>query len=205
VRATPFILALAAAVVTAGGCAWSDQRIQLRPTIPFARSDLAHGRVVALRVADERSRTEIGRRIAPGVGGSIGTDPDLSPLVRDSAADALHRYGFTLAESGARDAAILDLELRNLDYEVAREMFSISVHAWAALEASCRAGDRAYEKFYRDHVVVDRKAFRLRPEANDALLNDVLSGVLRKVFADRELLDCLAGPERVADPSGHTP
>jgi uncharacterized lipoprotein YajG len=205
VRATLVILALASAVAAAGGCAWSDQRIQLRRTVPPPRSDVAHRGAVELRVADERPRTEIGRRIAPGVGGSITTDPDLSPLVRDSVADALHRYGFTLAQTGARDAAILDVELRNLEYEVAREPFSISMHAWAAVEASCRVGDRAYEKFYRNHVVVGRRAFRLTPEANDALLNDAFSGVLRKPFADRDLLACLEGSDRPVDPSGHTP
>ena len=146
-----------------------------------------------LRVADERPRAVIGHRIGPGVGGSITTDQDLSILVHDALADALRRYGFSVAEPGASGAAILDVELRHFEYGVERDGLSISTHTWAALEASCHGAGRAYERFYREHGVRDQRSFRLTPERNEVLLNETFSGLLRRPLADRDLLDCLVG------------
>jgi hypothetical protein len=192
----PKLVALAILAVgagAAGACAWSSQRVHLRPTIPFARSDVAGGRAVELHVVDERPRTVIGHRIGPGVGGSITSDRDLSIPVRDAVADALRRHGFTVAEPDSADAAFLSIALRSYEYEVARGAASLGVHAWAGLHARCRSGARGYENFYREHRVRDRLSFPLSTERNDVLLNETLSGVLRKPLADRKLLDCLAG------------
>ncbi|HKA15448.1 MAG TPA: YajG family lipoprotein [Myxococcota bacterium] len=186
-------LALALAIDASGGCAWSHQRVHLRPTIPFARSDIAGGRSVVLRVEDERQRTEIGRRIGPGEGGAITSDQDLASLVRGAFADALERYGFRVASSGGTGEAALNIALRSLEYEAAREGISRSVHARAAVEARCRSGARGYENFYREHHTRPRRSFPLAPEANEALPNEMFSGVLRQPLADRAPLDCLAG------------
>ncbi|TMA33420.1 MAG: hypothetical protein E6J87_10160 [Deltaproteobacteria bacterium] len=131
-RAKLVTLALALAIGASSGCAWPDQRVRLQPTIPFARSELGGRRAMELRVTDQRPRGEIGRRIGPGVGGAITTDQDLELLVRNSFADALERNGFTVASSGTGEA-VLDVALRNFEYEVARQGWSLSIRAWAAL------------------------------------------------------------------------
>ena len=195
------VIATGFAASAAGGCAFSNQQIQLKATIQNPVSETAAGRAVHVRVADERLRTIIGRRRAGGNGGSITTQQDLSTLVRDGLQKGLRRYGFTIAAVGAADVPVLAVELRALDYEAVAGWLSLDIIAWGALEATCKSGARRYQTFYR----VDRSrgpvSFPPPVAKNTALVNRTLSDLLMKPLTDRNMLECLAPPAAPPTPS----
>jgi uncharacterized lipoprotein YajG len=189
-------------LVLGGGCAWTDQKVVLSPAVSGGLQGLGGSRPVALKVADERPRSPIGRRGAGGgIGGSITTDQDLAEVLRTQIADGLQRAGFMVVNGATtQDTPTMSVKVRALEYELATGSWSGSINTIAALKASCRNGTLTYEKLYRAE---QKKTALVVPSAstNQRLLNDTLSEALRKVLDDRELLGTLAH----ADAGGATP
>ena len=184
-RRIPLVPALA----LVAGCAWTSQRVNLRPTVDVTPVDFGRGQAVSVRVTDERSRVALGNKIPTG-GGELSPAEDPAEVVRAAIVLGLTRLGFTA--SGGQGANELDVELRAIDYKVTQGFWAGALNVDVAMKAVCSVdGRRVYEKLHRGH---SDESIQLAQtgSANERYINSALSQAINNVLSDGELLRCLA-------------
>lgn len=175
-----------------GACAFNPQKVNLQPVLTASGSDVGKGRLISLKVVDERPKYVLGHRGgAYGAAAEITTDQDVSEIIRSKVSEGLRAHGFEVAAAGANAPLSMKVEIRLIEYSTSTGMWTGGVHTKAALKVVCKNASRDYENLYRqeneDRIMVVPTA-----EKNEESINKVISETLDKNFQDQELMKFLA-------------
>lgn len=182
------------AVALLHGCglrAMDAQQVLLEPVLTVAPSDLGKGTLVVLSVMDERDTKTIGYRgWAFGDAAEITTLQDVTRVVDDQVRQGLARQGFELVDGGLADPAVLEVEIRLIEYNVSQG-WNFILHTRATLKAVAGKGGQVFERLYR---IENEKEVMIVPpdETNEEIINGTLSDAINALVNDRELLLFLA-------------
>ncbi len=175
------------------GCAYSKQSVALKPTLqPGEPIVQAANKAVALKVVDERTTADFGRRVGAGaLGELISSQGDVAAVIQEKIADGLKRNGFVVEASNGQAPRSVQVFIRAIEYNSGLGLWSVSTKTAAMFKVVGRNQDATYENLYRAEVE-DRSPTTAFAEDNEVLLNRVVSEVLGKILQDKELLTLLA-------------
>ncbi|MFZ2643827.1 MAG: YajG family lipoprotein [Verrucomicrobiia bacterium] len=175
------------------GCAYSKQSVAIKPTLqPGEPIVQAANKTVALKVVDERTTADFGRRIGAGAMGElISSQGDVAAVIREKIAEGLKRNGFVVEAFNAQAARSMQVTLCAIEYNSGIGIWSFSTKVSAMLKVVGRNQDAACENLYRAEAE-DRSPTTAFAEDNEILVNRVMSEVLGKILQDKELLALLA-------------
>ncbi len=187
------VLSFTCLLLIAPGCAYIDQNLKVAPELSVSKSDLGHGKKIALRVVDEREDQTIGRR-ADGYGiraAKISTDQDIVTILKDQFASGMHDQGFEpVGENDAKES--LRVELRALSYDTAMGLWTGGNIGKSTIKIIANnSSGKTYEKSYRGQKEI-RTVFVGSQETNSKVVNEALSEALNKVFEDKELWEFIS-------------
>ena len=171
------------------GCAFNPQTATLDPDVFVQASEMGKGQTVALRVVDDRTSEEIGRR---GMGmAKISVEQNLSQLIEEELTLGLEKKGFSVVEYDADAPRRLIVELRSIEYETSIGFWTGGVHIKGALKAEAEVGDQEYSEFYR---IENERRVLVNPtaEGNEKMINQGLTDLLNELFEDNDLFKFLA-------------
>jgi uncharacterized lipoprotein len=180
-------LLLLTAALLLGACAFTPQKVTLQPMLSVTGSEIGKGKLISLRVVDERPKQVLGHRgTAYGAAAEITTDQDVSEVVRNKVSEGLRANGFDVV-TGANSLFSMKVEIRLIEYTTSQGMWTGGIHTKAALKVICKNGTREYENIYRqeneERIMVVPTA-----ERNEEFINKVVSQTLDKIFQDAELM-----------------
>lgn len=184
-------LLLAMFAIATSGCAFNAQTVKLDPQVSVAPSNEGAGKIVALRVVDERPNQSLGRRGTAAVarGAEISSDRDVAAVVHEKVAEGLRAKGF---EVGEETDTRLTLELRQLEYSTSTGFWTGGIHVNGAIKAEAQRPGDSFEQMYRTES--ERRAVVV-PTAgkNEDDINLGLADMLRKLLDDVGLIRFLSG------------
>lgn len=174
-------------LLTLGGCAMSPQAIKVNPSVTVAesiRDTLSSS--VSVTVFDERLTPVIGYR-----GGvydtNVITARDNLPLALRSAVErGLREMGASVVASG--NTPQFQVYLDSLDYRVPEGSYVTQVEVKAKIRVSVMHAGKRFEGSYSADVS-ERVPKAPSDKKNEELVNQVLSDVLERLFADQKLQD----------------
>lgn len=190
---TPLLRALSIVLVTglSSACTLSPQKVDIAPTLETPSRALDAGRSVAIEVIDKRADPIIGTRGGVYADTStISSRGDPTAGIREALRIALRGYGIASVEDARDGAARVTVALEQLEYVATGKAFVSAVAVSATVSVVCRRDTRTYEARYRAKNS-KRVAMAPNEEANEQLINAVLSEVLGRLVTDQKLLDLL--------------
>ena len=187
-----FIVTAVFALVFINGCAFTDQKAVLNPTLEFSSQNFGNGQQVGIKVLDERPDKTLGYRGAQGgnIGGKITTDQDVAKVLEDKIKEGLKMQGFEPTSYSDGVSRTMKVELRSLKYFISTGFWSGGAHTKSALKVIARNSGKEFEEFYRvekEETII----FIPGAEGNEQLINSALSEILQKLFTDQKLFEFL--------------
>ena len=172
-------------LLTLGGCAMSPQAVKVNPSVTVAESvrDTLSSRV-SVTVFDERLTPVIGHR-----GGvydtNVITARDNLPLALRSAVErGLREMGASVVTSVK--APQFQVYLDSLEYTVPEGSYVTQVQVNARIRVAVMHAGKRFEGSYSADIS-ERVPKAPSDKKNEELLNQVLSDVLERLFADQKL------------------
>ena len=172
-------------LLTLGGCAMSPQTVKVNPSVTVAESarETLSSRV-SVTVFDERLTPVIGHR-----GGvydtNVITARDNLPLALRSAVErGLREMGASVVTSVK--APQLQVYLDSLEYTVPEGSYVTQVQVKAKIRVAVMHAGKRFEGSYSADIS-ERVPKAPSDKKNEELLNQVLSDVLERLFADQKL------------------
>ena len=185
-------LVLIALVIATTGCAFTSHNANVTIKQPKAvATKAATGKVLRLRVVDERDEPDLGRRGA-GIAVAKVKAEGLMPKFTRAVEDGFRAKGFELTDDPTSADAELLVALRTLKFEESAGFFTVGAEADATILAEARRGDRDYRNQYRSSDE-DRQLAISFGEGIDEQLTLVLNEVLAQLFSDSRLDEFLTG------------
>ncbi len=173
------------------GCS-QQHFVNIDPALPVNRSDLGHNSTVGLKVTDSRSSNLISKwkgkynfrrfRISP--------EQDIATVLHAKIATGLQKTGFITKRFSSHNSQALKVEILQLQSAYDASDPNRGVKVGAVLRAQCINKDQTYRGEYRERLTRNPIAPTSFP--NQTLVNASLSGALKKMFSDEQLLNCLA-------------
>src|SRR5437870_12792502 len=108
------VAAISAAILA--GCAWVPQKVEIKPEVRVASSDLGRGSTVVVKVQDTRRTQRIGYRGLDSNLAQIRADQDLGPIFQQKIIEGLTRQGFNALPFSEQPARVLKVEIRAIQY-----------------------------------------------------------------------------------------
>ncbi len=193
IRQFLLFLTLGSLLTYGTGCAYSPQKVNLRPVALIAPSDRGAEVVIAVKVVDERPSQSIGNRSdAYGMGAEIRSEDDVTIIVTEEIRRGLLAKGYRLADADTPAEAKLNVEVRLLEYSTSTGFFTGGIHLRSALKAEATRGSGTYEKLYRTDRE-ERVAVVPTAATNAEWINRSLAEAIQMLFSDDALLDFLSG------------
>ncbi len=173
------------------GCS-QQHFVKVDPALPVSRSDLGQNTSLGLTVIDSRPSNLISKwkgkfnfrrfRITP--------EQDLADVLHAKIATGLQKKGFTPKRFPSQNIKVLKVEILQLKSIYDENGPNLGVKVGAVLRAHCNNKDQTYRREYRERLTRNPIAPTSFP--NETLVNASLSGALKKMFSDDQLLKCLA-------------
>jgi uncharacterized lipoprotein len=188
-------IGVTAIVVALGGCAFTPQApIVIKPAIEANHSNVGAGQSLQVVVIDERTSKTLGTRGVRGVGSELTVAGDLAQTIDTSIAEGLKNQGFVPTEHTIKDGRVLNVEIRDLEYNMIMGFWAGTMRTQCSLKAVCVVGNvRPFEKMYHgeheESVQVVQSA-----DANTGYVNDAVSKAVNQLLDDPDLAHCLASP-----------
>jgi uncharacterized lipoprotein YajG len=186
----PLVLVLAIASLL-NGCAWVSQSATLTLAPRVAESGIGNGVIVPVRVLDRRPNPVIGYRGLDSKNASITTGQDLAALFQQKILDGLQRKGFRALPYSGQTAAVLTIEIRQLDYTTDMEYWKGIVQTSCTLRAVISKGgavfDRTYLGAHKESAVEAPRA-----KTNERLISAAMTAAVQRFFEDDHLAAFLA-------------
>jgi uncharacterized lipoprotein len=184
-----------AIVVALGGCAFTPQApIVINPAIEAKHTNVGAGQPLQVVVIDERTSKTLGTRGVRGVGSELTVAGDLAQTIDTSIAEGLKNQGFVPTDHTIKDGRVLNVEIRDLEYNMIMGFWAGTMRTQCSLKAVCVVGNvRPFEKMYHgeheESVQVVQSA-----DANTGYVNDAVSKAVNQLLDDPDLAHCLASP-----------
>ena len=184
-------LVLMSLILSVSGCAYMSQDVAIKPLLMEESSNVGAGKVIGLKISDEREDKDIGRRTnVYNMGAMITNNQDLEEVFKEQMTTGLQNKGFEITPASNPEKA-LKIEIRSIKYTTSMGIIRGGFLANASLKAIATNGTETYEKMYR--ASVDKKKFLIPfADANEAQINAAISEAMKKLFSDKELFEFLA-------------
>jgi uncharacterized lipoprotein YajG len=184
-----FFLSLGVAIQ---GCIVKPETVHFAPQLQARQADIGQGKVLGLEVADVRPDKKAGIVGDPKMKFITVTAEDDSPsTIYKEAADALTKLGFKVEPASDATERTLRLEIRELQYESIKQLFTFDSKAMVLVGAIARDGTDRYERTYQTEQTSTTGAPPGQKEIGKTV-NSLLSTALDDVLADKQLLAILA-------------
>lgn len=155
------------------GCL-SPKQVILNPQIDIPQSNPGSQETVYLKVLDERPEKNFGRYIY-AVSGQVKNDQDVAEILRGTISEGLIKKGFRVEATTNQSPNKLRVEIRNIEFT--------PENARSGLKVTCKNPLLNYKNFYR--ATSDRRGNW------EQTINTTISEVLKKMFDDKTLFNCL--------------
>ena len=181
-------------VLLLSACAYSPQQVTISPKIDSPNEPYGNGRVLRVVVEDQRTRKELGYRGGVYKETSVITVAnDLTESILGAATKKLVAEGFSI-DPLLMEAPELKIIIDDIRYTIPEESLTKKAILDAKLRAVASYMGKSYTGNYktqseRPTVVVPTM------KKNEAMINDLLSDTLIRLFADKKLRAFLGGVE----------
>ncbi|MFQ5450547.1 MAG: YajG family lipoprotein [Nitrospinaceae bacterium] len=177
------------------GCS-QRHTVTIDPALPVSRSDLGRSRTIGLEVADARPSNLIAkwkgtfnfRRF------TINPDPNLVETIYQKISKGLRIVDYNPKRLTMNMNRTLKVEIQQIKsiYHKRGPQMGVKVHV--QFRATCENKNSTPPSVYKKSFSGNRNRDPIPPTSfpNEKMVNDTISGVLGKLFADRKLLHCLA-------------
>jgi len=172
------------------GCS-QQHFVRIDPALPVSLSNLGQNTVLGLKVIDSRPSNLISKwkgkfnfrrfRISP--------EQDLANVLYAKIEAGLRKTGFTPKQFPSPNMQVLKVEIVKLKSIYDDIDPNRGVKVGAVLRAHCNNKGQAYQREYRERLT--RHPISPTSFPNETLVNASLSGALKKMFSDDQLLKCL--------------
>jgi len=173
------------------GCS-QQHFVTIDPALPVNQSNLGQNKILYLKVIDSRPNNFISKwkgkfnfrrfRVSP--------EQDIADVLYAKIAIGLQKTGFTPKRFPPQKMKVLRVEILQLKSIYDENGPNLGVKVTAVLQAHCNNNGQTYKREYRERLTRHRIAPTSFP--NETLVNASLSGALKKMFSDDQLLKCLA-------------
>ncbi|AMO57793.1 hypothetical protein GZ77_13110 [Endozoicomonas montiporae] len=173
------------AMLALGGCAMSPQSIQVNPSVTVAesvRNSLSSS--VSVTVFDERLTPVIGFRGGVYDSNEITARDNLPLALRSAVERGLREMGVSVVTSG--EAPQFQVYLDSLEYRVPEGSYVTSVEVQTRIRVAVLHKGKRFEGSYSADIS-ERVPKAPSDKKNEQLVNQVLSDVLERLFADQKL------------------
>lgn len=174
-------------------CAFIPQQANIDPVLNISEDGIKGRGSVVVNVLDERPTQSLGRKSTGyGPGAEITAVQDLSEVIKNKLNEGLIKKGFDpFSEKSGAYVAILNAEIRFLQYSTSRGFWSEGRHMQGAIKIKAENNGIRYEKLYR--VNNDKRAyFETSNSKRESLINTALSNLLNQIINDIELINLLS-------------
>lgn len=168
------------------GCAHSPQQLMVKPVIDIADDAYGERRPVTVAVDDARATKILGSRGGAYKDTSVITIGNSLVDVIGRAAEAkLATQGFNINSSDANAAALI-IFVDEISYSVPDQTVGKKVQLKAALRVQVTSAD---EQFTGRYITNSERQQLMSPSmaSNEAMINDLLSATLLRLFSDPKL------------------
>ena len=166
-------------------CAHSPQQLNLQPQIELSGERYGEGKTVTVLAEDRRPSTVIGNLGGAYPESSIVDLVDVETALSRAAEAHLAAQGFNI-NSQQQDVAQCKIILESLSYEIPERVVGKTVKLHAVMKAELSYQGERYSGRYEtetEHLLPVTPS----KEKNEALLNELVSKTLSRLFADKRL------------------
>ncbi|GJL79857.1 MAG: hypothetical protein NPINA01_28460 [Nitrospinaceae bacterium] len=166
--------------------------VTINPALPVSRSDIGRNIVLNVKVIDSRPSNLISNwkgklnfrsfRIAP--------DEDLTAVLQNKIENGLQNLGFVPKRNPVKQTPALTVEILRLKSVYHKKSPNLGLKVESVLRARCQNINQTYKMDYKERLT--RNPIIPTSFPNETLVNASLSGSLKKMFSDKQLLHCLA-------------
>lgn len=180
-----------ALILLSSACS-NRHQITIDPLVPVHPSETGAGKPVTLKVIDARPSNII----AKWRGGlrfrkfTISPDSDIAETLEKKISEGLTTIGFQHKRHAKTVSRLLKVEILQVKSIYIEKIPRLDVKIRTSLRATCSNKNLSYKKIYSDRQ--ERKNLAPGNLTVEKLVNASLSNTLRKLFADSDLIDCLA-------------
>jgi hypothetical protein len=177
--------------LTLAGCS-QQHFVKIDPALPVSQSDRGLNTALGLKVIDSRPSNLISKWKGTFSIRSFRVSPeqDLAEVLYTKIATGLQKTGFIPKRFPSENMQVLQVEILQLKSTYDETLPRRGVKVDATLRAHCDNKGQTYGKVYREQLT--RNPINPASFPNETLVNASLSGTLKKMFLDDQLLKCLA-------------
>ena len=174
------------------GCATTAQNVNLHPRIENMGSLVKGDNEVLVQVTDARANPLLGYRGGSAKTGPLTTKDDMAKVIESVVDDCLKKKGFTISQETSSNVAVLQLELKNLDYTVSPvPPMQDNIRRKATLKATARFPGETYQKIYYQEDSQNWSCL-WHTDSNESFINQILEEVISEMLQDEKLMTFLA-------------
>lgn len=165
--------------------------ITIDPALPVSRSDIGKNKPVGFKIIDSRPSNLISKwkgrfnfrsfRIVP--------DADLAEVLHQKIEQGLQIIGFVPRRYSIQQPRTLTVEILRIKSIYHKKRPQRGVVVDSVLRAQCHNNNQTYKMNYRVRLIRNPIASTSFP--NESLVNNAISGALKKMFTAPQLLKCL--------------
>lgn len=191
---TAFLITL---VMFLWGCLETKQ-VVFDPMLNISSTDLGSGKIISLKVLDERPTTRIAEIFNSRKFELFKFDRDIDEIVYDKLSNGLIKKGFGVEKNNKRNPNKLTVEIRAMKVLTGRK-------GQSAFKARCKTSSTKYNNFYSldthaDDIQSDGDrflkgdgmAYKDNVDAYNNLFKKIMNQGLTKIFNDEKLFSCLS-------------
>jgi uncharacterized lipoprotein YajG len=178
--------------VAVQGCMVKPETVHFAPQLDVHQTDIGQGKVLGLDVADVRADKKAGIVGDPKMKFiTVMAEDDSPSAIYKQAEVALTKLDFKVQPASESTERALRLEVRELQYESIKQLFTFDNKSKVLLGAIARSGGDRYDRTYETEETSTTGAPPGQSEISKTI-NRLLSASLNDVLADRQLMGILA-------------
>jgi uncharacterized lipoprotein len=186
------LLSVSILALMLGACAFVPESVHVNPTLSTKKSNIGHGKKVAVRVVDARSDTTLGGRASGyGPAAKISLANKLGKAVKKTIYRGLRTKGFRPVPYYDGSRRKLVVRITGLQYKTRTGFWVGHVSVTGAIDANANVAGRSFERVYRAKA---NEGIMFTPsERSDVKhINAAISLMINKLINDKQLMHFLA-------------
>jgi uncharacterized lipoprotein YajG len=185
------IMSVGLIAVPFSGCAVKPQNIRLDPPVQVSPANLGQGKVVWLRVSDNRPRKTLGViGDLEGQSAHVSIEDDPSTALYQNIAAGLRDLGFAVQPTPGPDGRALHVEVRDISYQSLKKTVTFDTEVKVALAAKAEHETERYDRLY-EAGKTQTGPLLPSPDENARIVNRAVAMALEDMLNDPQLVGTL--------------
>ena len=168
------------------GCALSPQTVAIIPVLDGIGTSVTPGKQLAIQVRDTRANSIIGYRGGVYDTAAITTAENLTTSIEREVTQAYSKSGYSVTEAGTADIRVM-IDIESMDYKAQQNNIIWDIEFSAAIRVTATSGTGEKSLQLQDRLT-KQYAKAPSPRENEALINDVITTLLRRLVENNEFL-----------------